>query len=69
MGVSSGLVIRIPSFHCHGLGSIPGQGTEIPQATQSTPPPKKGVFFFLKNGIHILTSFQRLQYEKVQERE
>ena len=22
----------IPGFHCRGLGSIPGQGTEIPQA-------------------------------------
>ena len=28
-----GLVVRILGFHCHGLGSIPGQGTEIPQAT------------------------------------
>ena len=21
-------VVRIPDFHCHGQGSIPGQGTE-----------------------------------------
>ena len=27
-----GLVVRIWHFHCRGLGSIPGQGTEIPQA-------------------------------------
>ena len=27
-----GLVVRILGFHCHGPGSIPGQGTEIPQA-------------------------------------
>ena len=27
-----GLVVRILGFHCHGLGSIPSQGTEIPQA-------------------------------------
>ena len=27
-----GLVVRIPGFHCCGLGSIPGQGTEILQA-------------------------------------
>lgn len=26
------LVVRIPGFHCRGLGSILGQGTEIPQA-------------------------------------
>ena len=25
------LVVRIWHFHCHGPGSIPGQGTEIPQ--------------------------------------
>ena len=24
-----------PGFHCHGRGSIPGQGTEIPQDVQS----------------------------------
>ena len=28
-----GLVVRILGFHCCGLGSIPGRGTEIPQAT------------------------------------
>ena len=29
-----GLVVRIQHFHCYGPGSIPGQGTEIPQAMQ-----------------------------------
>ena len=24
------LVVRILGFHCHGLGSVPGQGAEIP---------------------------------------
>ena len=28
-----GLVVRILGIHCCGLGSIPGQGTEIPEAT------------------------------------
>ena len=28
------LVVRIPDFHCCGPGSIPGWGTEIPQAMQ-----------------------------------
>ena len=28
-----GLVVRIRHFHCCGPGSIPGQGTEILQAT------------------------------------
>ena len=27
-------MVRIPGFHCHGPGSIPGRGTEIPQAVQ-----------------------------------
>ena len=27
-----GLVVRILGVHCHGLGSVPGGGTEIPQA-------------------------------------
>ena len=26
-----GQEVRIPGFHCHGLGSIPGWGTEILQ--------------------------------------
>ena len=29
-----GLVVRIQCFCCHGPGSNPGQGTEIPQAEQ-----------------------------------
>ena len=29
-----GRVVRIPGFHCLGSGSVPGQGTEIPQAVQ-----------------------------------
>ena len=29
-----GPVVRTRPFHCRGLGSIPGQGTEIPQATR-----------------------------------
>ena len=35
MGEFSGSpVVRTQHFHCGGLGSIPGQGTRIPQATQ-----------------------------------
>ena len=29
-----GPVVRTPCFHCGGVGSIPGQGTKIPQAVQ-----------------------------------
>ena len=35
------LVVRIPQLHCHGLGSIPGWGTEIPRAAWPPPPQKK----------------------------
>ena len=27
--IPGGLVVRIPHFHCHGPGSVPGQGTEM----------------------------------------
>ena len=27
-------MVRIPGFDCHGLGSVPGQGTEILRATR-----------------------------------
>ena len=30
--IPGGTVVRTQSFYCHGLGSIPGQGTKIPQA-------------------------------------
>ena len=42
----SGLVVRIPDFHCHGPGSTPGQGTEIPQVAWIQP---KKVMFNKKN--------------------
>ena len=32
MELPGGLVLRIPGFHCCGLVSIPGLGTEIPEA-------------------------------------
>ena len=32
--VPGGLVVRIPGFHCRSRGSVPGQGTEIPQASR-----------------------------------
>ena len=34
-------MVRILSFHCWGPGSIPGQGTEIPQAMQRSQKKKK----------------------------
>ena len=35
------LEVRIPSFHCYSPGSVPGGETEIPQAAQPAPRPKK----------------------------
>ena len=31
--IPGGLIVRIQGFQCHGLGSIPGRGSEIPKAT------------------------------------
>ena len=38
---SDGLVGNIPGFHCHGPGSIPGRGPEVPQATWRSQKKKK----------------------------
>ena len=37
------LVVRIPSFHCHGPASVPGQGTEIQQAVQRSQKKEKEI--------------------------
>ena len=34
-------MVRIPGFHCCGLGSVPGWGTEILQAVQCGQKKKK----------------------------
>ena len=36
-----GLVVRIPGFHCHGLGSVPGQEIEILQVLVCSQKKKK----------------------------
>ena len=36
-----GPVVRTRQFHCRGPGSIPAQGTKIPQAARCAPRPKK----------------------------
>ena len=33
------MAVRILHFHCHKSGSLPGQGTQVPQAIQSDTPP------------------------------
>ena len=40
-GFYSDPVVRIRYFHCHAPGSIPGQGTEIPQLMQHGKKKKK----------------------------
>ena len=42
---SGGSVVRTWCFHCRGPGSIPGQGTKIPQAAWHAPPTRKKVNF------------------------
>ena len=34
-------ISQVLHFHCHKSGSLPGQGTQVPQAIQSDTPPKK----------------------------
>lgn len=43
-------VVRTPGFHCSGSESIPGWGTEIPQAVQDVAKKKR----------HKRTKFERL---------
>ena len=50
-------MFRILGFHCRGLGSIPGQGTEISQAMQCSQKKKKrekNSFYVLKKNCIIL---------------
>ena len=42
---SDGPVVRTRSFHCDGLGSVPGQRTEILQAVRHGQKKKKKVNF------------------------
>ena len=42
-------MVRIPGFHCRGLGSIPGWGTEIPLASQCGPKKTKNYWRSFKN--------------------
>ena len=36
-------MVKIPGFHCRGPGSVPGWGTEIPQAAWHGPKKKRGL--------------------------
>ena len=47
----SGPVVRTQCFHCCGPGSIPGQGTQIPQAMQYRKKKKNytGLFFSFRH--------------------
>ena len=38
-------MVRILRFHCRGLGSIPGQGTEILQAAQRGQKKNYGIIY------------------------
>ena len=59
-----GLVVRIWHFHCCGLGSIPGQGTEIPQAIR----PKRGEKKDIINRVRKqLTEWEKISASHVSE--
>ena len=42
-------MVRIPGFHCCGPGSVPGQGTEIPQAVEHSQKTNKQTNYCLAN--------------------
>ena len=44
-------MVKILGFYCHGLGTVPGRGTEIPQATQ---PKKEKLTEYLSNELRFL---------------
>ena len=44
-----GPVVRIRHLHCGGLGSIPGQGTEILQAARCSQKERKKVIILMKS--------------------
>ena len=43
-----GLVVRNRHFHSHGLGSIPSEGTEVPQAPWHSKKKKKAAHEYLQ---------------------
>ena len=47
------LVVRIPGFHCHDPGSIPGWGTEILQAVRCSQKKKKVVCHMILTYVEI----------------
>ena len=51
-----GLGVRILGFHCRGLGLVPGQGTEILQATR-----RSMVWHGQKKKKKVKTCIQRLE--------
>ena len=57
-----GLMLRILCFRCCGPDSVPGWGTEIPQAAQRSPPPKKKCS--LGRGRAALTGTPLFHWEK-----
>ena len=47
MGEFPGLVVRNQHFHSHGVGSVPNEGTEIPQAPRHSKKKKKAAHEYL----------------------
>lgn len=42
-------MVRVLGFHCCGMGSVPGQETEIPTSSEVQKKKKKKVQFSTKN--------------------
>ena len=52
-------MVRTQGFHCHGPGSIPGQGTKIPQAMWHD----QEIKIFKKKGKSMYTRTLSLDYQ------
>ena len=53
-------VVRTCRFHCQGLGSTSGWGTEIRQVVRCSQKQKKDFFFFLIGKIEMPYTMSRL---------
>ena len=51
-----GPAVRTRRFHCHGQGSIPGQGTKVPQAAQHGQKRWNPIFHLLLSLLLIIAS-------------
>ena len=57
-----GLMVRIPGFHCHGLGSVPFWGNRDP-TSHTAKPEKKELHSMDYNTLLNLFPYKEINYE------